>query len=152
MITRSSRIAELFAVDSPISPEGQTGWGKLMQKFAGVRDWDLNPRSTEYFSPAQFELLQSNRAAAGGEIPIVIRDAAGNTRQVTASELRALIGDSKVGVIAEVAAPAENQVGFASPVISPTHQEEPIVGSIPADGILQLTIIWDGRLPPVAGQ
>jgi len=50
--------------------------------------------------------------------------------------------------VSEVAALAGNQVGFASPVFSPTHQEEPIVGSIPKDGILQLTVLWGGTLPP----
>jgi hypothetical protein len=57
------------------------------------------------------------------------------------------MGNRPIDVTVEVAAPIENQVGFGSFYLSPSHQEEPIVGSVGADGILGVTILYDGRLP-----
>jgi hypothetical protein len=143
MLTRNPALAEMWATGTPVNAQGNVAWMDFARFVAGAP----RPTRAEYFSPAQFDLLQANQASAGGT-PVTIRDSTGRTLQVTPEQAQAIIGNGRVDVVLEVAAPVENQVGLASFYLSPRHQEEPIVGSVGPDGIIGVTILWDGVLPP----
>ncbi|MFP2895930.1 hypothetical protein [Corallococcus sp. 4LFB] len=142
MLTRNPNIAESWARNTPVSTQGEVAWMDFGRFVAGLP----KPSRAEYFTPQQFELLHAQQVAAGGP-PIFVKDSSGTTVQMTLEEVRLLLGDRPFDLTAEVAAPVESQVGLASFYMSTRHQEEPIVGSIGPDGIIALTILYDGTLP-----
>ncbi|MCP3168511.1 hypothetical protein [Myxococcus qinghaiensis] len=143
MLTRNPNLAEAWARETPVNAQGEVSWMDFT-KFTLSRP---RPTRAEYFTPQQFELLRSQQLAAGGP-PIIVKDSSGNTVQMTLDQVRQLMGDRPFDITAEVAAPVESQVGLASFYMSPKHQEEPIVGSIGPDGIISLTVLYEGTLPP----
>jgi hypothetical protein len=143
MLTRNPSLAEAWARESPVDSQGKVNWVDFA-KFVARNGQP--PTRAEYYSPRQFELLRSEQAAAGGP-PVFVKDSTGRTVQMSVAEAKRLVGNRPFDVTVEVAAPIENQLGLASFGLSPSHQEEPIVGSVGADGILGVTILYNGRLP-----
>jgi hypothetical protein len=142
MLTRNPNIAENWAKNTPVNSQGSVGWMNFGRFVASMP----RPTRAEYFSPQQFQLLRSELATAGGT-PLFVKDSTGRTVEMSMDQVKRLMGNRPIDVTVEVAAPIENQVGFGSFYLSPSHQEEPIVGSVGADGILGVTILYDGRLP-----
>lgn len=142
MLTRNPGLAESWARNTPVNSQGSVSWMDFGRFVVGMP----RPARAEYFSKAQFELLRSQQAAAGGT-PLFVKDSTGRTVRMSMDEVKRLVGNRPIDVTVEVAAPIENQLGFGSFYLSPKHQEEPIVGSVGADGILGVTVLYDGRLP-----
>ncbi|QSQ14144.1 hypothetical protein [Myxococcus landrumensis] len=142
MLTRNPGLAEAWARNTPVNSEGQVSWLNFSGFVAGLP----KPSRAEYFTPQQFELLRAQQLAAGGPT-LLVKDSNGTTVQMTLDQVRQLMGNKEFDITAEVAAPVENQIGLASFYGSTKHQEEPIVGSIGADGIITLTVLYEGTLP-----
>lgn len=142
MLTRNPGLAEAWARNTPVNSDGQVSWLDFGGFVAGLP----KPSRAEYFTPQQFELLRAQQLAAGGPT-LLVKDSTGTTVQMTLDQVRQLMGDKPFDITAEVAAPVESQIGLASFYGSTKHQEEPIVGSIGPDGILTLTVLYDGKLP-----
>lgn len=148
MLTRNENLAFDWAAGSPVAADGNVNWatftGNVMRSMA---NWPNNITRPAYLDADGFAERRADIDAAGGEV-IFIRDADGDQRQVTMDEARTILGDDAFNVVLELAAPVDQHIGIASPVfLSPSHQEEPIVGSVPPEGVLSVTIIWDGDLP-----
>ena len=72
MLTRNPALAEMWANATPVNSQGNVAWMDFARFVSGAP----TPTRAEYFSPAQFDLLQANQAAGGGT-PLFIKDANG---------------------------------------------------------------------------